>query len=77
MVFMLKTILIFNLTFSHVAILQNQADPDCSSGLCMPNLTQTQAAETSLDHEAGTQNGRTSQFAQKSFNLYLLSQHDY
>ena len=53
----------YSISNQHVAILQNQADPECSSGLCMPCLTQTQAPETSMDQETGKQDDLTSQFA--------------
>ena len=63
MVFMLRNNPHIQSQTSHVAILQNQADPKCSPGLCMPRLTQTQAPETSLDQETGKQDDLTLQFA--------------
>lgn len=65
-----ETIHIFNLKPSHVAMLQNQAGPDGSSGWYLPSLAQTQAPETSLDPGA---EDLTSQFVQNSSSLYLLS----
>lgn len=52
----------YSISNQHVAILQNQADPECPQ-VCACPIYQTQAPETSLDQETGRQDDLTSQSA--------------